>query len=87
MQGNDQRRIGLDIFGNMNALLPVQPIVLKRNVLAKSTHGQKKDGGNRDSHGFNIAHLSNRTTEIISISEKTNVPQCCARLAEAWGVL
>ena len=83
MQGNDQGRIGLNVLGNMNAILPVQPIVLKRNILAKSTHGQKKGDGNRNSHGFNITHLSIRTTEIISNGEKSSGTQCCARLPQA----
>ena len=77
MQRNDQRRVGLNVLGNMDAILPVQSIVLKRNVLAKSTHGQKKGDGNRDSHGFNIAHLSNRTTEFISIGQKKRSPVWC----------
>ena len=41
MQRNDQRRIGLNIVGDMNAILPVQSIVLKRNVLAERVRGQK----------------------------------------------
>ena len=44
VQSNDQRKDGLNILGNMNAILPAQPIVLKRDVLPVSTQGQKKDG-------------------------------------------
>ena len=69
MQGNDQGRIGLNVLGNMNAILPVQPIVLKRNVLAKSSHGQKTDNNKRDSHAAKIIHLKRHTTEIRSIDQ------------------
>ena len=85
MQRNDQRRVGLNVLGNMDAILPVQSIVLKRNVLAKSTHGQKKGDGNRDSHGFNIAHLSHRTTEFISIGQKKEVPSVVPDWLKAEG--
>ena len=54
VEGNDQRGIGLNVLGNMNAILPAQPIVLKRDVLTVSTHGEKKGDGNRGSHVANI---------------------------------
>ena len=64
MQGDNQRGIRLSVLGNMNAILPVQSIVLKRDVLAKSTRGQKKDDGNRGSHDTNIIPLGIRTREF-----------------------
>ena len=85
MQRNDQRRVGLNVLGNMNAILPVQSIVLKRNVLAKSTHGQKTDDGNQNLHGFNITHLSNHTTEIISNGQKKEVPSVMPDWLKAEG--
>ena len=56
VQCNDQRGIRLSVLGNMNAILPVQSIVLKRDVLPVSTQGQKKDGRNRSSHTGKIVH-------------------------------
>ena len=67
VEGNDQRCVGLNVVGNMNSILPAQPIVLERDVLTKSSRGQKKDDGNRGSHVVNIIHPSNCTTEITSI--------------------
>ena len=64
VQGNDQRGIRLNVLGNMNAILPVQPIVLKRDVLAVRSHGEKKDDGNRGSHAVNIISSEN-APEIV----------------------